>query len=210
MQKICKIFADNMQNHVTICQKYAKTINMQSAKFNLQKMQKIWLTLATRIWLCRGCRASKKKNKSPCSSHCCLAAMQRGIIHDLQCSSLVFQNSEIISGGRLPIRAPAGCCPQQGLLELLLAKNRQNTCKICKISISYKYDIVYEMCAMTSLTAVQSLRENPMGDITLGISPTCYLKIFLPFLLNYFPLPALVALLLTLWFQWLVACTDLE
>ena len=44
-----------------------------------------------------------------------------------------------------------------------------------------------------------------MGDITLGISPACHLKIFLSFLLNCFSLPALVALLLT---RWLVACTN--
>ena len=66
----------------------------------------------------------------------------------------------------------------------------------------------------------QSLQENPVGDITLGISkayekkmsdftlrifPACKLKIFLSFLLHHFPLPALVALPLACW---LVACTD--
>ena len=121
-----------------ICQnnKYAeRQNNMHQIQF--AKNAKNMTNFSYQNMASRGCRASKKKNKSPCSSHCCLAAMQRGIIHDLQCSSLVFQNSEIISGGRLPIRAPAGCCPQQGLLELLLAKNRQNTCKICKIWHQY-------------------------------------------------------------------------
>ena len=46
-----------------------------------------------------------------------------------------------------------------------------------------------------------------MGNITLGIPPACHLKIFLSFLLNCFPLPALVALLLT---RWLLAYTDRE
>ena len=60
---------------------------------------------------------------------------------------------------------------------------------------------------MTSFSEFPKLKENRMGDITLGISPACHLKIFLSFLLNCFPLPALVALLLT---RWLVACTDRE
>ena len=46
--------------------------------------------------------------------------------------------------------------------------------------------------------------------ITLGISPACKLKMFLSFLLNCFPMPAFVALLLTRRLVVSLVCTDRE
>ena len=54
---------------------------------------------------------------------------------------------------------------------------------------------------------MSDITYSNMDDIALRISPPCNVKIFLSFLLNRFPLPALVALLLT---RRLVACTNQE
>ena len=72
---------------------------------------------STRMW--RAERA-KKMNKSPCSSRCSLAAMQRGIGHELHWILFaVFQNSPgYLSGSARPRVRPRGRATQRARGEI--------------------------------------------------------------------------------------------